>query len=82
MKKVWVRESKGAVPFLSLTFGGMDDGLAVREGVIGVVGCIFFAGSWVNLCAGWWLWVCCGLGVSECGGEPLFLELAQLENKF
>ena len=26
--------------------------------------------------------MCCGLGVIECGGEPLFLELAQLENKF
>ena len=25
------------MPFLSLTFGGMDDGLAVREGVIGVL---------------------------------------------
>ena len=36
--------------FLSLTFGGMDDGLAVREGVIGVVGCIFCAGSWGLIC--------------------------------
>ena len=38
VKKVWVRESKGAVYFVSLTFGGMGDGLAVREGDIRVEG--------------------------------------------